>query len=222
MKQRFRRGRGAIRISAKGGSNAGIGMAKPENPVRMAEIGAPHGVRGEVRVRTYTGEPLALADYGPLADAGGRVFTIEAIRQQGPALVVKFAGIADRNAAAALNGTALYVDRSALPDDVEEEQYYHADLVGLEVRDGGGTAIGRVVSVQNYGGGDILEIALGGDREVMVPFSRAAVPVVDLGARFLTIDRTAAGLDEAPSAEPDRKGHVRTRPRGPKSAGGNR
>lgn len=198
-------------------------MSKPQNPIQMAVIGAAHGIKGEVRVKSFTGDPLALDDYGPLYDEAGRAFTILDIRMQKDMAVVRFKGVADRSAAEALNGTALYVDRDMLPDDLEDEEFYHADLIGLDAVDLEGAPIGKVLAVQNFGGGDILEIARGGKSTVLVPFTRAAVPDVDTQARKVRVDPVAAGLVDTDDDgdEEDRKA-VDTRPRGPKSAGGNR
>ena len=196
----------------------------------MAVIGAAHGIRGEVRVKTFTGDPLALAGYGPLAAPGGRSFEILDIRPAGNMAVVRLKGVDDRNAAEALNGTELYVDRSALPDDIEDGEFYHADLVGLAVRDENDAVIGKVQSVQNYGGGDILEIIHGARKGVLIPFTQAAVPLVDVVVGFVRIDSMAGGLanDDDESAADGLPGgtgrgfDTRRRPRGPKGAGGNR
>ena len=110
-------------------------MSKLQNPVQMAVIGAAHGIKGELRVKTFTGDPLALADYGPLYARDGRAFEIADIRPANEVVVVRFKGVDDRNAAEALTGTELFVDRSALPEDMDEDEFYHADLVGLAVRD---------------------------------------------------------------------------------------
>lgn len=198
-------------------------MARPQNPIQMAVIGAAHGIKGELRVKTFTGDPLALADYGPLYAKDGRAFEIAAIRPANEVVVVRFKGVNDRNAAEALTNTELFVDRSALPDDGEEGEFYHADLVGLAVRDETGEAVGKVFAVQNFGGGDILEIQYQGRKGVLIPFTQAAVPVVDIAGGFVAIDTVAAGLvddeddDDAPS-----DGEFDKRPRGPKDAGGNR
>ncbi|MDQ6437091.1 ribosome maturation factor RimM [Mesorhizobium sp. LHD-90] len=197
----------------------------------MAVIGAAHGIRGEVRVKTFTGDPLALGDYGPLHAADGRSFKILDIRPAGNVVVVRFKGIADRNAAEALNGVELFVDRSALPDDGEDGEFYHADLVGLAVRDENDAMLGRITAIQNFGGGDILEVDLAGSKDLLIPFTHAAVPVVDVAAGFVRIDSIAAGLvddgEEGPAPEGQagqgRRGFdAARRPRGPKGAGGNR
>jgi len=206
-------------------------MPKPTNPVQMAVIGAAHGIRGEVRVKTFTGDPLALGDYGPLYAKDGHAFEVLDVRPAGTVVVVRFKGVADRSAAEALTGTELFVDRSALPDDGDEDDFYQADLIGLSVRDDTGAAIGKVVAVQNFGGGDILDLTLGHAKGVLIPFSKAAVPEVSIAGGYIRIDPVAAGLveDENGDGEPDMETapgrtdfDAKRRPRGPKGAGGNR
>lgn len=194
-------------------------MSQPENPIQMAVIGAAHGIRGEVRVKTFTGDPLALGDYGPLYAADGRVFEVADIRPANTVVVVRFKGIRDRGAAEALNGTELFIDRSALPDEEDEDQFYHADLIGLAVRDDTGAAIGTVQAVHDFGAGDILEVRLAGRKTVLIPFSRAAVPEVSIRDGFVRVDPAAAGLSHEDEEEPE---DIDRRPRGPKDAGGNR
>ncbi|BCH22243.1 ribosome maturation factor RimM [Mesorhizobium sp. L-8-10] len=198
-------------------------MPKPQNPVQMAVIGAAHGIRGELRVKTFTGDPLALGDYGPLYAKDGRAFEVVDIRPQGTVAVVRFKGVGDRNSAEALNGVALFVDRSALPDDLQDDEFYHADLVGLLVRDGVGAGIGKVRAVQNFGGGDILEVVLDTGGDVLVPFTAAAVPEVSVAGGYVVVDPVAAGLVENEEGPDDDDGFDPTRrPRGPREAGGNR
>ena len=171
-------------------------MSKPQNPIQMAVIGAAHGIKGEVRVKSYTGDPLALDDYGPLYAEDGRAFTILDIRMQKDIAVVRFKGVNDRSGAEALTGTALFVDRDMLPDDLEDEEFYHADLIGLDAVDLEEAPIGKVLAVHNFGGGDILEIARGGKPTVLVPFTKTAVPAVDMPAGKVRIDPISAGLVE--------------------------
>ncbi|RVC62871.1 ribosome maturation factor RimM [Mesorhizobium sp.] len=200
-------------------------MTKPQNPVQLAVIGAAHGIKGELWVKTFTGDPLALADYGPLYAKDGRAFQIIDIRPANTVVVVRFKGVSDRNAAEALSGTELFVDRSVLPNDGEEDEFYHADLIGLEVRDETGAAIGKVAAVHNFGGGDILDVTLAGRKGVLIPFTQAAVPQVSVVEGFVRVDPLAAGLveDEDGEAAPGRDGFdPKGRPRGPKDAGGNR
>ncbi len=198
---------------------------KLQNPVQMAVIGAAHGIKGELRVKTFTGDPLALADYGPLYARDGRAFEIEDIRPAGDVVVVRFKGLRDRTAAERLTGTELFVDRSVLPPE-EEDEFYHADLVGLVVRDETGSDVGKVTAVQNYGGGDILEIVYRGRKGQLIPFSQAAVPEIGIAGGFIRIDTLAAGLaeDADEDGKPDDPGkfNPKARARGPKEAGGNR
>ena len=169
-------------------------MTKLNNPVQMAVIGAAHGIKGEVRVKTFTGDPLALGDYGPLQAEDGREFTVAAIRPAGNVVVVRFRQITSREAAEAATGTALFVEREMLPDDLDEGEFYHADLIGLAVRDETDALIGTVTAIQNFGGGDILEVAITGRRSVMVPFTLAAVPKIAVADGYVRIDSVAAGL----------------------------
>jgi 16S rRNA processing protein RimM len=205
-------------------------MAELKNPVLMAVIGAAHGIKGELRVKAFTGDPLALEGYGPLVAKDGRRFEILDIRPQGTVVVVRFKGVGDRSAAEALTGTELFVERAALSAALDDEEFYHADLVGLSVVDEHGAGIGKVAAVLNFGAGDILELAGPGLNGALVPFTKAAVPVVDLAARTLQLDSIAAGLandadnDSQADTSVDRTGGFdpKRRPRGPRDAGGNR
>jgi 16S rRNA processing protein RimM len=188
-------------------------------------IGAAHGIKGELRVKTFTGDPLALGDYGPLYGGDGRAFEIETIRPAGEMVVVRFKGVGHRTAAERLTGMELFVDRAVLPPE-EDDEFYHADLVGLVVRDETGAEAGRVSAVQNFGGGDILEITYHGRKGLLIPFSQAAVPEVDVAGGFIRVDPAAAGLTEDADEDgrPEEPGRFdpKSRPRGPKEAGGNR
>jgi 16S rRNA processing protein RimM len=203
-------------------------MPKPENPIQMAVIGAAHGIKGELRVKTFTADPLALGDYGPLYSRDGRAFEVVDIRPANTVVIVRFKNVNDRSAAEALAGTELFIDRSALPDEGEEDEFYHADLIGLAVKDEAGAMIGKVTAVQNFGGGDILEIVHAGRKGVLIPFTQAAVPEVDVRAGFLCVDTAAAGLVEGASEEDEEGGDASSkpadagqkRPRGQKDAGG--
>lgn len=178
-------------------------MAKPENPVQMAVIGAAHGIKGEVRVKTFTGDPLALGDYGKLYDRGGRVFEVKDIRPANTVVVVRFKGIADRNAAEALAGVELFIDRSALPATDDEEEFYHADLMGLAVRDDKNETIGKVLAIQNFGGGDLLEVATGARNSLLIPFTTAAVPEISIANGYVRVDPAAAGLIDDGEGPPE-------------------
>ena len=160
----------------------------PDNLILMGVVGRPHGVRGLVHLHSYAAEPDSLADYPSLRDDRGRSWT----------LVWRGAGIAElrdgegraldsREAAAAMTNRRLYVPREALPPAGEDE-FYLADLVGLEARDGGDAVIGRVAEVHDYGAGPSLEIAREGAGPLLLPFTRACVPVVDVAGGFVRIE----------------------------------
>jgi 16S rRNA processing protein RimM len=202
-------------------------MTSLKNPVLMAVIGAAHGIKGEVRVKTFTGDPMALANYGALHARDGRSFEVIDLRPQGNIVVIRLKGIGDRSAAEALNGIELFVERATLPDELGEEEFYHADLIGMDVFDEHGHKLGKVGAIQNFGAGDILEIEGTGATGALVPFTRAAVPVVDIALRTIRIDSMAAGLaeDAADQRQADAQPggfDAGRRPRGPRDAGGNR
>ncbi len=148
--------------------------------ILVGEIGRPHGVRGLMKLRSFTADPAAIASYGPLTDeAGTRRFALTLLAEG----LARIEGIADRDAAARLTGTKLYVDRDRLPPP-EEEEFLLADLIGLSVVDASGETLGTVVAVPNYGGGDLLEIAPArGGATALLPFTRAFVPQVDIAGK---------------------------------------
>jgi 16S rRNA processing protein RimM len=160
--------------------------------ILVGVFGAPHGIRGEVRLKSYTADPAAIGAYGPLHDeSGARRFSIDALRPIGKdMLVARVAGVADRSAAEALNGTELFVPRDALSAP-EADEFYYADLIGLRVENQDGEIFGSVVAVHNFGAGDILEIAPPGNAlnktTAMVAFTRALVPVVDISAARIVL-----------------------------------
>jgi 16S rRNA processing protein RimM len=171
-------------------------VAADDNRVCVGVVGAPHGVRGEVRIKSYTAEPLDIAAYGPLTTEDGRTVEILKVRQAKDMVVAVLKGITDRDAVETLKNRRLYIDRDRLPDP-EKDEWYYADLIGLDVRDTDEETIGKVMAVQDFGGGDLLEIRLKGKPQtVFVPFSQAVVPTVDVAAGFVTIDPPEGLLDE--------------------------
>jgi 16S rRNA processing protein RimM len=154
----------------------------------LGHIGAAHGIRGEVVLQSYTAEPADITSYGPLSDeTGRRTFVVESVRSSGKGLIARIAGVTDRDAAEALRGTRLYVDRAQLPE-VAEDEYYHEDLIGLAAVLETGEPFGKVVAVQNFGAGDLIEIApVGSSQTVLVPFTRACVPEVDIAAGCVVV-----------------------------------
>jgi 16S rRNA processing protein RimM len=154
----------------------------------VAQIGAAHGVRGEVRLRSFTEDPMAVTSYGPLeSEDGTRRFTIEALRPLKDLFVARLEGVADRDAAEALTNIRLYVPRDRLPPLEDAETYYHADLIGLAAVTADGAPLGTVKAIHNFGAGDILEIKLDSGEPLMVPFTDTAVPDIDLAARRMVV-----------------------------------
>lgn len=190
-------------------------MAKSEDLVLMAVIGAPHGVRGELRAKPHTDDPLALGTYGALLDDTGKAYTVQSVRPSKNVVVLRLQGIDSREAAEALKGKGLFVPRSALPDDsLEEDEFFQSDLEGLAVVDADGGDRGLVAGVYNFGAGDVLELKKPGAKPVMIPFSETAVPDIDWENRVLTVDPVAAGLDG--EDEQQGPGSRRRRPSGRK------
>ncbi len=181
-------------------------VANLDNPVQLAVIGAAHGIKGEVRVKTYTGDPLDLGSYGLLYDASGKSYEILSIRPSKTVVVVRFAGVDDRNAAEALNGKELYVDHAQLPQDLDEDEFYYTDLIGLAVRDSAGVSYGKVSAVFNFGGGDVLEIKESGKKPVLIPFTLVSVPEILMEEGAILIDPLAAGLVDDGSTSADEEG----------------
>jgi len=173
-----------------------------ERRVLMGRVVGAHGIKGAVRILSYAEVPEDIARYGPLEDeSGSRSFSLRVIGQARGAVLAAVEGIGDRDTAAALKGTKLYVQRSALPAPAEGE-FYWDDLVGLRAELTDGSILGEVVAVHDYGGGPSLEVKRAvGDAVVMVPFTNRAVPVVDLEAGKVVID-PPQGLFETPSPEP--------------------
>jgi 16S rRNA processing protein RimM len=158
------------------------------NRVCVAQIGAPHGVRGEVRLWTFTADPGAVTQYGPLeSEDGKRTFEIEKVRPAKGHLVVRLRGVADRDAAERLTNIKLFVPRERLPE-IEADEFYHADLVGLRVEDKNGNEIGAVIAVHNFGAGDLLEIQPPEGGAMLLPFTETVVPNVDIkGGRVVVV-----------------------------------
>jgi 16S rRNA processing protein RimM len=158
------------------------------NRVCVAQIGAAHGVRGEVRLWTFTADPMAITHYGPLeTEDGKRSFEIETVRPARAHLVARFKGVDDRSAAERLTNVKLFVPRERLPR-TEADEYYHADLIGLRAEDEDGNEIGAVIAVHNFGAGDILEIQPLSGGAMMLPFTETVVPEVDIkGGRIVIV-----------------------------------
>lgn len=179
-----------------------VAVAMAENRLCLGVITGAHGVRGEVRVKSFTTIPDSLTAYGPLTDVSGtRKFRLS-IRGHGRGLLIaRIEGVTSREAAEALSGTELYIDRAALPV-LEDEEYYHADLAGLRVELENGTVFGVVKALFDFGAGDMLEIVPAGGGTLFLPFTREAVPLIDIDGGRIVVHPPAeieARDDAAPS-----------------------
>ena len=174
-------------------------MAEPGTPGRLICVGAvagAFGVRGEARIRSFCAEPEAIARYGPLVtEDGQRTFTVRLTRPVKGGFAAWLSGVGTREQAEALRGMRLCVPRERLPEPGADE-FYHADLIGLAVVDTEGAELGRVMAVHDFGAGDVIEIDRGGGKSVMIPFTRAVVPRVDLAAGRIVADPPRGTLDD--------------------------
>ena len=147
------------------------------------------GVAGEVRLKSFCAEPEAIASYGPLfTEDGAHSYNVTLTRPVAGGLGARGSGVATKEQADALKGISLYADRARLPK-LPDDEFYHSDLIGLEARDTGGVLLGRVSAVHNHGAGDLLEIAGDGLKQaLLVPFTLAVVPTVDLALGRIVVD----------------------------------
>ena len=168
-------------------------MAEPSNRICVGAIAGAFGVRGEVRLKSFCAVAEDIATYGELfSEDGRRRFAVKLTRPVNGGLGARLSGIETKDQADALKGATLWADRAALPS-LPDDEFYHADLIGLEVMDTGGASLGRVRAIYDHGAGDILEV-YGSSGILLIPFTRAAVPTVDLAARRIVAD--PPGSDE--------------------------
>jgi 16S rRNA processing protein RimM len=169
-----------------------------ENRVLLGRILGAHGLRGEVKILSFTADPLALGDYGALLDGDGRrKHEILGLRPgKDNVVIARLRDVSDRNAAEALRGIELYIDRSDLPPP-EEDEFYYSDLIGMAVVDETGQAVGEVAGVHNFGAGDLLEVRFTGERETrFLPFTKEQVPSVDIRTRRVTLATIEIGAPD--------------------------
>jgi 16S rRNA processing protein RimM len=160
----------------------------PAGQICVARIGAAHGVRGAVKLWTFTEDPFAVKAYGPLMTKdGARQFEVTSAREAKGHLVATLKGVATREDAERLNGVELYVAREKLPD-TDENEYYHADLIGLAAVTAANEPLGRVIAIHNFGAGDIIEIAPPHGATMLLPFTNAVVPSVDIAGGRVVIE----------------------------------
>jgi len=195
-------------------------MAEGPTDILLGAVAGAHGVRGDVRIKTFTDDPAAIGDYGPVHTEDGRVFALTVTKPVKGGMAAKLDGVTDRDQAEALKGTRLYVSRAALGDagvdDDGDEAYFHADLVGCVLVSEQDEEIGRVTAVHDFGAGDLLDVLLAGasgldvervdaagaGKSVLVPFTRAVCPEVDIAARRIVCVPPAGLLDEAEEEGP--------------------
>ncbi|MGH7095311.1 MAG: ribosome maturation factor RimM [Stellaceae bacterium] len=167
--------------------------------VCLGIVTGAHGVRGAVKLKSFAQEPADIAGYGPLEDESGAThYTVRLVGNAKGVLIALLSGIDDRDRAEALRGARLYLRREALPPTGEDE-YYHADLIGLATLDIRGNRVGEVRAVHDFGAGDTLEITRPAGQPIMVPFTRAAVPVVDFAGGHIVIDPPTGLVAEPPT-----------------------
>ncbi|MGY9054876.1 MAG: ribosome maturation factor RimM [Alphaproteobacteria bacterium] len=182
------------------------GTAMTEARVCVAAVAAAHGVRGLVRLKPFTENPEDCLAYGPLSNAdGSRIFKFEALGMHKDQVLIRMDGVADRNAAEALRGTRLYVLREALPEP-EEEEFYHADLIGLSAVLVDGAELGKIMAVYDFGAGDTLEVK-GADKPLLIPFTREIVPEIDLAGGRVVINPLEGLLDDGSANDAADDGH---------------
>jgi 16S rRNA processing protein RimM len=177
-------------------------MSSSPKRLCVGVVTGAQGIRGAVRIKSFTADPLDIDAYGPVSDeAGTRAFELKSVGQSKGVVVATLSGVTDRNAAEALKGLRLFVDRDRLPP-ADEEEYYHADLLGLAAELIDGKALGRITAVYDFGAGDALEVTGDQGSVVMVPFTKAAVPTVDLDAGKVVIDPPAGLFDKPEPPQP--------------------
>ncbi len=176
-------------------------MSKPDM-ITLGEISRPHGVRGEVKLKSFTEDPCAIGAYGVLVTERGETVTLKNVRLAQDHVIARIEGVTDRDAAERLKGRKLQIDRAALPDDeLDEDEAFIADLIGLAVVDQAGAALGEIAAVQNYGAGDLLEIAVPGKKAtLLLPFTDDVV--VEIGEDAVVIDASEGSIAHAFIAPP--------------------
>lgn len=164
-----------------------------ERQILLGRIIGPHGLKGEVKIKSFTTDPLDIASYGPVATGDGRLFRFTNVRLAGDIVIAGIKGIADRNLAETLKGLDLKIDRDEMPE-TDDGEFYEADLVGLAVFDEGGDKVGEALGFQNFGAGDLLEIKRTTGRTAFVPFADSMVPEVDVEKGRIVLSETGLAV----------------------------
>jgi 16S rRNA processing protein RimM len=168
--------------------------------VCVAQIGAAHGIGGEVKLHAFTEDAMAITSYGPLeTEDGSQHLLIDGVRAAKDHLIARFKGVGDRDAAERLRNVKLYVARDKLPATADADTFYHADLIGLAAITGDGQELGSIVGIHNFGAGDLLEIRLAGRAQsVMLPFTQDVVPAVDVAGGRVVVNPPPGAFDVSP------------------------
>jgi 16S rRNA processing protein RimM len=170
-------------------------MASPDDKVLAGVITGAHGIKGEVKLKSFTADPADIAAYGPLLTARGESLEIEKLKRQKDGFIALLKGVSDRNKAEALKGAELFLERRRLPKPENDEVYFH-DLIGLAAVSRSGEKFGTVIAVPNFGAGDLLEIRRDGNSEtILVPFAESYVAAIDLEKKELLLDLPEDYLD---------------------------
>ena len=158
-----------------------VSNAKPKDgKLCLGVIVGARGIKGDVKVKSFTGHPADVASYGPLETDDGQRLTLKVTGEAKGSVVVRISGVTDRTKAEALKGQQLYVERSQLPESDDEDEYYHADLIGLSVVDETDTECGTVIALYDFGAGDVIDIRRPAGHTLMLPFTADAVPEIDV------------------------------------------
>ena len=181
---------------------------KRNNPISrvcVGRIAGAHGVQGLIRINSYTEDPMDVAAYGPVTDENGeRMFELQVKRMTKTQVVARIKGVMDRNAAEALQGLRIYILREVMPP-TEDDEFYCEDLVGLSAETVDGKSLGNVLSLQEFGAGEMLEIGRRRGGTMLVPFTKDIVPRVDLEAKRVVIDPPPGLLEPITKEDPERR-----------------
>ncbi|QCK84766.1 ribosome maturation factor RimM [Phreatobacter aquaticus] len=176
----------------------------PSDLVLVAKFGAAHGVRGEVRIKSYTQDPQALLDYSPLATRDGRLFHIESLRPAREVLVARITELKDRNAAEAVTNLDLLVPKDRIPPAEDEDEFLHSDLIDLKAYSVAGDFIGTITAVHDFGAGAMLDVARKARKSVLIPFTKAMVPEVNVAGGRVSVDCPPDYFEDTPRPPEDR------------------
>ena len=180
-----------------------------DKQILLGKIIAPHGLKGEVKIKSFTADPLDVASYGMVIVRDGRRFNLSNARLQGEVVIASVKGITDRAAAEGLKGLELRVDREDLPDtDANTGEFYQADLIGLPVFDDAGVQLGEVIGFQDFGAGDLVEVRLPNGTNSLVPFADSMVPLVDIDEGRIVLSGTGVAVLKADEGQANRKGEA--------------